>query len=336
MLGSTLAKPRPTDIAAHLPSPAAARWYSINDARSEAFDLSRALTDRLNEEHLLVQSAEQVIRRMADAVGRPIAEDHPAIVEQRRIIAAAKVEIARLQQIRDSRSEVAQAAGHTASAVEGWMLSKMGDHTFEIVEVDVELKKGETAAQTLDRVQRRGRELQAELHRVRSAPRHSAWAKAKMREQISALAERGRPYVAGLIEHGDEVRFAEASKSARVSADKPALAQWVEPDAMATLAWLHRDALIAALDREIEAEADDESALTDEERAKQEATLLADILHNERVEAELVWRTADDGAPLAFRDGISAEAVLGIAAVAKPPTDAWRPLVSVPQAPAAV
>lgn len=154
-----------------------------------------------------------------------------------------------------------------------------------------------------------------------------------MRQQVDALAERGRPYVAGLIEHGEEVRFSDVSRSAMArGGDVPTLAQWDEPDVLALAVWLHRDTLIAALDREIEAEADDAAALDDGERKRREVQLAGDVLHNEHVEAALSWRLLDEGRPLVFREGISAEAVLGLRAVPKPaptPTqERQRPLVS--------
>ena len=61
------------------------------------------------------------------------------------------------------------------------------------------------------------------------------------------------------------------------------------PDVVALLAWLHKDALIAALDREIAAEADDLAALTHEARQTRTAEVMRDLLDIERQEAALVW-----------------------------------------------
>ena len=49
------------------------------------------------------------------------------------------------------------------------------------------------------------------------------------------------------------------------------------PDTVALIAWLHRDALIAALDREIDTEADDKAALSHEARQKAEAEVMGDL-----------------------------------------------------------
>jgi hypothetical protein len=60
---------------------------------------------------------------------------------------------------------------------------------------------------------------------------------------------------------------------------------WSEPDVLALLCWLHRDTLIARLESEIDIEADDANALTDEQRAIREAELLRDMLATERAES---------------------------------------------------
>jgi hypothetical protein len=60
------------------------------------------------------------------------------------------------------------------------------------------------------------------------------------------------------------------------------------PDAVALVAWLHKDALIAALDREIASGGDDKSALSHEARQQREAETMGDLLAIERDEAALV------------------------------------------------
>src|SRR5882757_590493 len=54
--------------------------------------------------------------------------------------------------------------------------------------------------------------------------------------------------------------------------------------------WLRRDALIAALDGEINTEADDGCALSHEQRQQREAEVMGDLLDIERQEAALVWQ----------------------------------------------
>jgi hypothetical protein len=61
-------------------------------------------------------------------------------------------------------------------------------------------------------------------------------------------------------------------------------------DTLARFAWLHRDALIAKLAAEIDAEADDAAALTHEARQQREAEVMGDLLSVERDESFLFGR----------------------------------------------
>jgi hypothetical protein len=84
------------------------------------------------------------------------------------------------------------------------------------------------------------------------------------------------------------------------------------PDTVALIAWLHKDALIAALDREIDAEGDDAAALTHEQREQRESEVLSDLLSVERDEAALTWSAIEDGLPCEFRADCSPLAILQI------------------------
>ena len=69
-------------------------------------------------------------------------------------------------------------------------------------------------------------------------------------------------------------------------------------DTVALVARLHQDALIAALDREISTESDDEAALSHEARQQREAETMADLLDVERQEAALTWSAIEQGLPV--------------------------------------
>ena len=73
--------------------------------------------------------------------------------------------------------------------------------------------------------------------------------------------------------------------TSEVHAEQRALAFTEVPDTLALICYLHRDAMIAALDREIATEADDKAALTHEAREKAEAEVMGDLLAVERDEA---------------------------------------------------
>jgi hypothetical protein len=93
------------------------------------------------------------------------------------------------------------------------------------------------------------------------------------------------------------------------------------PDTVALVAWLHKDALIAALDREIASEADDKAALSHEAREKAVAETQADLLAVERDESWFVWQAQSQGLPVEHRADISPLALLGLKLVTAPRAD---------------
>jgi hypothetical protein len=99
-----------------------------------------------------------------------------------------------------------------------------------------------------------------------------------MREQIEALAMQGAPSVSSLIELDGKIEFQTQRVTSEVHAERRSLAFTEVPDALALVAWMHRDALIAALDREIAVEGDDKAALSHEARQQREAEAMGDLL----------------------------------------------------------
>jgi len=85
---------------------------------------------------------------------------------------------------------------------------------------------------------------------------------------------------------------------ARSTTRNPVLVAFAEvPDTLGLLAWIFKDALIAALDREIDAESDDAAALSHEERQQREAEAIA----QGRVSAGASTPARPDGGKAAVR-----------------------------------
>jgi putative transposase len=74
----------------------------------------------------------------------------------------------------------------------------------------------------------------------------------------------------------------------------PAIGFTELPNTRGLIAWLFPDQLVAALDREIDAEADDSAALSGQDREKREATILSDLLANDRDECALIELERDE------------------------------------------
>jgi hypothetical protein len=144
-----------------------------------------------------------------------------------------------------------------------------------------------------------------------------------MREQVEALAARGEPDVSVLVERGAHIVWPTTQVQVTVFNAQPGAVGYAEmPDMLAIEAYLHKDAMIAALAREITSEADDKAAMTHEARQKAEAEVMGDLLSVERDESALVWRAMDEKLPAEHRADISPPALLGVALVTVPRADA--------------
>jgi hypothetical protein len=171
-------------------------------------------------------------------------------------------------------------------------------------------------------LRRRVRELRADLHRIESAPFPSSHCKQRMRQQVEGLATLGAPSVSSLTEHDRDIAWPTQRVTSSIYNAQPGAVGFSElPDALALVVWLHKDALIKQLDREIDAEADDDAALTHEARQQQEAVVMGDLLAVERDEAALVWRAMDERLPAEHRNDCAAEAILQTVSVVAPRTD---------------
>lgn len=120
------------------------------------------------------------------------------------------------------------------------------------------------------------------------------------------------------ILHGRPIRFPETLETAEgVSATEAVYVQLKSPDAFALLAWLQKDELIRRIDAAIDAEADDATAISEEDKKQRIAQIKSEILVIEREECADIEAAASVGQVIAFRDDTSPEAVLGIAVIDK-------------------
>jgi hypothetical protein len=149
------------------------------------------------------------------------------------------------------------------------------------------------------------------------------YAERQMIAQVEALAMQGAPSVSLLIEHDGKIAWQTQQMQSTVYNAQPRAVAFTEvPDAVALVAWLHRDALIAALDREISTESDDPASLSHEARQKAEAEILGDVLEQDRIETEMVFAAQSQGLPVEHRPDISPLALLGVRLVTTPRADA--------------
>jgi hypothetical protein len=191
------------------------------------------------------------------------------------------------------------------------------------IDIGSVLKKNESATAALERLRHRLRELSADEHRVRSAPLPAADAKARARAEIEALARRGALDVGPLVEAAQPLAFPMimqrwplAGIVGKSSDRVVGHAMGEQVDHLAMFAAILKPKLIAYVEAQIDAIADDAAALSADTRAEKLAQIGSDKLAAERQEAALVRRIQDDGFPVEHRVDADVRAVLGVELVA--------------------
>jgi hypothetical protein len=317
-----------TDIEGKLPAPARVR---LDKLRARADELHAALlraSDERNEYAREKLDAERRLHELTDkvaAMGKgnmPVDADHPAA---KQAIARRDRAAAQLEQAND-RYEARSARWHDAkglvSGIERWLSALPPDAKIKsYAGPPPKSAKGETAFAAIERVRRTRTELEAAVHKVRSAPVLSSTAKARIKSEVDALAQAGRPDVWPAVENRESVRWPTRSINARVmgvavtqgaptNLDGHAIAEL--PNTLALMLWLFKDHVIAALNREVDQISDDKAALSDEERALQENALLESILDAERAEEALIQIAEAEGMEVGRRRDADPSAVLNI------------------------
>jgi hypothetical protein len=217
-----------------------------------------------------------------------------------------------------------QPAARVRQNLDNWLRDRPPNTAVEDAPTELPKLNGkEDLLDAIERYRRRGRELQADAHRIRSAPYPSTWAKEQARAQVAALAQRGAPDVTLLVEHGrNSVTWPMETLRTNVFNTERAVVGFAEaPDAVAVMAWAFGDMLIKRLDEAIDADADDANALGHDERQKREAEVLADLLEVERIESALVWAALAQGLPTEHRGDCSPQAVLQCRLITLPTAD---------------
>jgi hypothetical protein len=246
-------------------------------------------------------------------------DDHKVLSAQKRLNKLV-AEVKRLTELRDARSQTWRVSAGVLRAVEEFLRGKPPGTALETVELE-EAPKREGILDGIARLRRRGRELQADLQRVRAAPLPSADAKKRMREQVQHWATRAGSNVAALVEHGDaKIEFQRELLRVQIhNIQAPAAVGYTQAlDPLALLAWLDPSALIRRLDEEIDGHADDKAALSYEVRAQREANVLSDLIAVESAEASLIWQGISQGLPCEHRVDCAPQAILGCSLVHDP------------------
>jgi hypothetical protein len=293
-------------IAERLPEVARTRLEALQERIDELGAVYDHASSAWREEH----DAQQKARNDYRVLTEPFA----ATAYGSQIVSADDPQAQELQSRADRRATAARKANDRMVALAARLsplrqlhvrlsryIERAGAEINEIKLPSLKLKPKETIAEAIERIRGDRQELLAQLSAVRAALLPSAVAKGNARKQIEELAEQGRPTTWEVLE-GRTIQWpttsfrVDTSTAFVASEGTPRLGGLLfaeVPHIQALFTWLHRDALIKAIDKEIDGEADDKAALSPAEKAKRETEILAAILEVEREEAALIDKAGD-------------------------------------------
>ena len=237
----------PFDVIERLPPGGADRLRAL---RQDFHDKNMVIPkfDRVREASDARVQAEQRLKRLLDHQqdgGFHLPKTDSRVIEQQRLVDKLTDDLRRINELVETRSAAWQAASHVLTAVEGWLRDGVPPG---VVLEDIEAKppqllKGESPLDGILRLQRRGRELKADLARLSAAPYPSAHAKARMREAVSAKAMQGEPFIGDLVEHADGkiIWPTQSVRSTVYNTEVPSVAFAELEAATPLLVWVHAD-----------------------------------------------------------------------------------------------
>lgn len=334
------------------PGPASPAPFSVPMALAPSFDVIeilpegrcqdrlRALRQRFHDLNVIIPKfeerqelnttrilAEQRLQRLLDhpsAGGFHLAETDGRVVEQRRLVNKLNDDLRRFNELSETRSAAWQSASHVLTAVESWLREGVppGVVLEDIDGKPPQLLKNESLLDGILRLQRRGRELKADLARIAAAPYPSAHVRAKIRQEVEALAQRGEVEVSDVVEHnGALVWPMQRLQGAIINAQAPSFAATEAPDVVALTCWLHKDALLAKLDALVSEEQDDAAALSATDRETRAAVVMGDLLACEFDEARLIEQAQAERLSCEYRSDCAPQAILQVRLVTAPRTN---------------
>jgi hypothetical protein len=325
-----------TDPYARLPDPARAILQGLRDRWDELDTLNAALHDKWQAAHQARGKAAGHLATLTDTRqsmayrGAPaLRADHPAAQQAQAELDAATIEFQRVTDLSNARAHTSGQLRSLLDKIDAYLASLRDGVTLAPYN-GPDLKKpkpGEDVLVAIERCRKEIAGLQAELASVRAAPIMASAARQKVRDQIEALAARGRPDAYPVIEYGEDLRWAERVESFTVvgvaeGPDRPlplrALAGGPVADTLGLIVWLHRDLLLAKLDEEINAVADDAAALNDTARSAKLESLRARLLAATRQECGLIKLAHGE---VAYRPETDPRAILELADSAPPPSE---------------
>ncbi len=315
------------------PAPVAVKLRQLRRERDDARVVWRSTSDELHGVRDVKRTAEGRHKELFGSrrdtpwfsphalPQRELPDDHPEVVAVRRRLENAEAEITRLEPVLAARAHPLEQLSHLVESIErycGEKLRPLGSMTLH--DGPAPSRRRRDPGETVERCRQRIAELDDERRRVSSAPWHAAQAKQRARAEIEKLAARGAPDIRPLLRTPDRwIGWRERPIYDMMIAGRAVVSEG-DPAALPLLFWLHKDIIVTKLEAAIDEAADDDNALTFEERSKQLDRIAREKLSAEREEEHALEHAKLNGALVLRRPDADPRAVLGLGDDMPPPS----------------
>jgi hypothetical protein len=296
----TTETPRRADPLRRLPAAAKAKLEHLRRIEQR----SRALVDGIEDERERVrQQRDDATRQLAifDRNHAPQFKrvDDPATGGTKKVPVEYPERVELLGQIEDAKAELQRLAAEQREASLNFSVADLAiwaqqDHG-RLADVPApKLPRGTNLSEALEANRAEQSAIADQLEALRNAPLSTAEAKSRMRAEVAALAERGRPMVDGLF-YENGITWPETQIIATGAGETSTVVAAFVPDALALAVWANQAAVTAALEKEIERAADGRTALTFEARKTKLAECEAALLEAQRRGEVIVSKIEAEG-----------------------------------------
>jgi hypothetical protein len=234
------------------------------------------------------------------------------VLQQRQVLDAATVAARRVDDRYRRAVEMWTPRACTRRDCEIWINTRAGGTAVsDWTGPEPQLAKGDRDLMgAIVRLERRTRELRADLHRVRSSPFPLAHARERLSQIIYQTAQ--APNVSALIEHeaGNIGWPMQTLTGAVINVAGRPVAFSETANVLSLMLWAMKEPLLARLDALLVEEADESASLSVEARQVQAAKIQDDLLAVERDLSWWTWKGIDSVMPVWFPADLNPAAIL--------------------------
>nr|WP_031198334.1 hypothetical protein [Mesorhizobium sp. L2C054A000] len=285
----------PEMVAAKLPGLGAERYRTLTEKKAEWFLLGRAVQDRINEKSIDRQKVNIRLREIERDTNSQKLDENREYQNFQSKLADLTVEIERLEQRRDPWISKANVVGRLINTLDLY-LGETPITALQAWSMPIKAAKADTIPAVLDRLAG----LRADLVDAETRPWPVDDAKRRALEEIEFLASKGKVTVSNSVDYRNQLGWPLASADVvlrgfgkRDDRGRHDLydEHTVSPDVALTV-WLFKDQVTARILAELDEFANEERALSEEQRASMTARINGSLLAEQRLLSQLIW--ADD------------------------------------------